>query len=92
MMAGDGVGTGSPTRSGAGPGVRRVGSPPDVRFFVTIYDRILLQLQRFVTLRIERALARRPGHRRGLFVHRARIAAIRIGTRPTRPGTRGTAG
>jgi hypothetical protein len=41
-----------------------------------------------VTLRIERELAHRPVHRRRLFVHRARIAVIRIGTRPTRPRVR----
>jgi hypothetical protein len=36
MMAGDGVGTGTPTRSGEGPGVRRLGSPVDARSFGTL--------------------------------------------------------
>jgi hypothetical protein len=35
-----------PARDGRGPRRPAVGSPPDARLFVTIYDRILLHLQR----------------------------------------------
>jgi hypothetical protein len=77
------------------PTIEKVDGPstPDARFFVTIYDRILLHLQRVVTLRIRcRGRFAAAGIRRRLSFIASASDVIRLGTKTTLPGIRGTAG